>query len=351
MTTRRRSVSLLPDRLPGPRLFSDWRAVALLALVVCWGAGGIGLVKEARGQTIPLARLAPAPPPPVEATLPPGTDSVRAPAPPPALRPPPPWTFDAIGKLNARQAAYRNWTEGGLNTLAFTFSLNGKAVRETRRWKQTHTADLALGFIQRDTLTMRKADDRLNLSSALQYRGDGFFQTFSPTLAASLRTQFLAGFNYGKNPFPDDERDPPVQVSGFLAPATFTQSVGLTYGPEPWIDQRLSLGAKQVLVADDDLGVLYGLARRENVRYQAGLESTTELDREVIEDMQVQSSLRLFAAFNRDTPDMVWENTVSLKFNEWISLDFELTTLYDSDVVSALQVREVISLGAAVEMI
>jgi len=42
---------------------------------------------------------------------------------------------------------------------------------------------------------------------------------------------------------------------------------------------------------------------------------------------------------------------VSLKFNEWISFDFELTTLYDSDVITALQVRETISLGASVEMI
>lgn len=346
VTTRRRSARFqgrLLDVLPVPNL----RPAFVLALLLSGSAWA--LAGSARGQAVSLDRLAPAPPPPVEATLPAEAD-VRVPPLPPALRPPPPWTLDLIGKLSATQVAYSNWTEGGLNTLALTATLDGQAVRKTRRWKQTHAADLALGFIQRDTLTVRKADDRLRLSSALQYQGNGFFHTFSPTLAASLRTQFLDGLNYDKNPF-GDGRDPPVQVSGFLSPATLTQSVGLTYEPEPWIDQRLSLGAKQVLVAHEDLGVLYGLAPRENVRYEAGLESTTELDREVFDDMLVQSSLRLFASFNRESPDMVWENVVSLKFNEWISFDFELTTLYDSDVITALQVRETISLGASVKMI
>lgn len=309
---------------------------------------------EAYGQAV-IPRLMPMPVAPLQAPSTGlssvGADSLAAPTVLPELLPPPPWTFDVLGKLNASQAAYHNWTEGGLNTLAFTTVLNGQATRKSRNWKQTHTADFALGFIQQDTLTIRKADDRLRLSSSLQYRGNGFFRTFNPTIAASLRTQFLAGFNYDENPFPD-ERSLPVEVSDFLAPATLTQSVGLTYEPGPWLSQRLSLGAKEVLVTDRALRGLYGLPSSDGLRYEAGVESTTELDREFFEDVHVQSSLRLFAAFNReDVPDMLWENLVSLKFNEWLSLDFELATLYDGDVTQALQVREAISLGASIKML
>lgn len=278
------------------------------------------------------------------------TDSLRQPRLPPELRPSPPWAFDVGGKISASQAAYSNWTEGGLNTLALALALDGQAVRATPTWKQTHKAALAIGFIQRDTLSIRKANDRLHLSSNLQYRGSGFFKTFNPTLAAGLRTQFISGFNYTENPYPD-EREPPIKVSDFFSPATFTQSIGLTYEPEPWINQRLSLGTQEVIVAAEQLRVLYNLARHQSVRYEAGLESETELDREVFKNVQVQSSLRLFAAFNRDSPDMVWENLVSLEFNKWLSVDFELTALYDSDVTRALQVREVLSVGASVKMI
>ncbi len=237
-----------------------------------------------------------------------------------------------------------------MNTLALTIAFTGRAGRKTENWKQQHAANLAVGFIQQDTLTVRKANDRLHLSSTLRHRGNGFFQTFNPTLATSLRTQFLTEFNHKKNPF-SDGREPPVEVSDFLAPATFTQSVGLTYEPAPWISQRLSLGGKEVLVADRNLRALYGLTPGDGFRYDAGLESTTELDRRLFEDVRVQSSLRLFAAFNRDSPDMLGENLLRLKFNKWFSLDFEFDALYDGDVTRALQVREVISLAASLKML
>lgn len=318
-------------------------------VVLLLGSDPAGAWAQSVGASARLTPLPAVPPAAPSIVLPGRADSLLHM--PPALCPPPPWSLDATGKLNASQATYSNWTEGGLNTLALTVALKGEATHKTRRWKQTHAADLAVGFIQQDTLTVRKANDRLHLSSALQYRGDGFFRTFSPTLAASLRTQFLAGYNYDDNPF-SDERAFPVKVSDFLAPATFTQSVGLTYTPRPWLDQRLSVGAKEVLVNERHLRTLYALSPGDMVRYEAGLESTTELDRTFFEDVNVQSSLRLFAAFNReDAPDMIWENLVSLEFNTWLSLDFELTALYDSDVTQALQMREVVSLGASVEII
>lgn len=326
-------------------------------LILLFAIADLGGGRQAQAQVVSVpARLPPLPVASLNAppgmSHPVGPDSMDVPTALQILQPlPSPWEVDAIGKLSASQAAYRNWTEGGLNTLAFTTSLKGEAIHTTDSWKQSYTTDLAIGFVQQDTLTIRKASDRLHLTSTLQYRGDGFFRTFNPTVAMSLRTQFLTGFNYDQNPFGDD-REPPVEVSDFLSPATFTQSLGLTYEPKPWIAQRLSLGAKEVLVVDKNLRVLYDLPSGDGLRYEAGLESTTELDRRFFEDVHVQSSLQLFAAFNREeVPDMRWENLISLEFNKWLSLDFELAALYDSDVTQALQVREVVSLGASVEML
>jgi hypothetical protein len=331
-----------------PRFFAG--AAALLLL----GALAFGK-RPARAQAPVSARLTPAPtaalhtPPGLRPSVTP--DELTMPAALKALRPPPPWSVGATGRLSASQAAYRNWTEGGLNTLALTTALQGEATRKTETWQQTHKAQFTLGFIQQDTLAIRKADDRLLLSSTLQYRDAGFFQTFNPTLAVSLRTQFLGGHNYDENPF-EDQRETPVEVSDLFSPATVAQSIGLTYEPKPWATQRLSLGAKQVLVTEPRLRTLYGLSPNDGLRYDAGLESTTEVDRRFFEDVRVQSSLQLFAAFNREgLPDMRWENLVSLEFNDWLSLDFELAALYNRDVTQALQVREAVSLGASVTML
>lgn len=57
------------------------------------------------------------------------------------------WDVALSSKLSASQAAYSNWTEGGINTLAFTAGVNGKAHHRTRRWEQTYDLRLALGFI------------------------------------------------------------------------------------------------------------------------------------------------------------------------------------------------------------
>ena len=66
------------------------------------------------------------------------------------------------------------------------------------------------------------------------------------------RTQFTAGFNFEKNPL-GDVRTPPVKVSDFMSPGTFTQSIGMTYQAKPWISQRVGIGGKETVVMIEKL--------------------------------------------------------------------------------------------------
>lgn len=269
----------------------------------------------------------------------------------------PPWSFSLGGTLSAAQAAYNNWTEGGLNTLALTAGVDGKAERNSGAWTQTHEMRLALGFVKQDTLDVRKADDLVRLASAFQYEGDGFFQTFNPTLSATLRTQFAEGFNYDRVPkelqTPEGTRTPPVQVSSFLSPGVFTESLGLTAEPRAWLVQRLGIASKQTVVWERDVRPLYEFSADRAVRVQAGLSSTTEVNREVIEDVRLRSSLGLFTAFNQasNTPDVTWENVVTAKLNRYLSINFEFTTLYDPNISPDPQIKQSLSLGVRVVMI
>lgn len=263
------------------------------------------------------------------------------------------WQTNLTGKLAASQAGYQNWAEGGINTLAFTVATNGRAHRVAGRWQQKHESRLAYGLVKQDTLDFRKADDLISLVSSLQYQGDGFFNTFNPTVAASARTQFAPGFNYDKDPFNDSlMRELPVKVSDFLSPATFTQSIGLTYDPKPWITQRLGLAVKETVVGIERLRPLYGLDLDQAARVEAGLESRTAFDREILPNVQLQSTLGLFAAFNQvGSPDMIWENLVVMQVNKYLSVNFEFVTLYDKDVREDLQLKEVLSLGVSVVLL
>lgn len=231
------------------------------------------------------------------------------------------WDVTLSSKLSASQAAYSNWTEGGINTLAFTAGVNGKAHRRTRRWEQTYDLRLALGFIRQDSL--RKADDLIRLGAALQYEGEGFFATFNPTVAADARTQFAAGFNYDEVPSElqgEGASNPnlPVKVSAFMSPGTFTQTVGLTYDPRPWFTQRVGLSTKETVVTIERLRPIYGLRRSDPARFEAGLATTTEVDREVFENVRLKSTLGLFSALDGSgaTPDVTFENVVAMQVNE-----------------------------------
>lgn len=268
------------------------------------------------------------------------------------------WTYDATARLNASQAAYKDWEEGGgTNSLAFATTLRGQATRQSINWTQAHELRLSFGIFRQEEQNLRKAEDQIRWNSSLRYGGDDFFRLFKPTLAANLRTQFASGFDYSSNPFAgdvpeDDPRadlEPPVETSAFFAPAFITESVGLTYEPVESFTLRLGAASKQTVVRTRDFRVLYGVAENDIARIEAGAEFASSFDRKLTENIRYRSSLNIFFAFNQteDPPDALWENTVNLEVNDWLSTDLEFVALYDSDITRAIQLKETISLGVS----
>lgn len=279
-------------------------------------------------------------------------DSLEAPLTLPPLPPEEPaWVYDLVGRFAASQVRFAQWTEGGVNTVTGRARLEGVVERTQGSWSHTHQVRLTLGLVKQDTLAIRKAEDELNLRSTLRYQGRGFFEALNPTLASEVRTQFAPGFNYKKNPFQDDERKPPVRVSDFLAPAAFTQSIGLTF-EEEWFKSRFGVGTKETVVLDPPLRVLYKLERDQPFRMEMGIESRTHVDKEVTDNVMYVSTLGLFAAFNRpELPDLLWENEVNLKVNTWLNVSFEFTALYDRDLNTVIQRKQGFAVGVSYDFI
>jgi hypothetical protein len=260
----------------------------------------------------------------------------------------PVWEHDLSATLSGSQAGYKRWTEGGINSLAATSQVLGTFVRTSDSWLQTYELRLGIGILKQDTLAVRKAEDALRLKGQVSYTGDGKFHSFSPTVAVGLRTQFAPGFNYTKNPF-EDGRNPPVKVSDFFSPATFTQSLGMGFHSDFTFSQRLGIAAKETVILIERFRPVYGQVPSESVRLQLGIESHTEVDREVFSNVQVKSTLGLFAAFNQDElPDALWENAVLMKVNDWLSTNLEVVALYDRDISDAVQIKEVFSVGISI---
>ena len=262
-----------------------------------------------------------------------------------------PWTTEVVARILASQTGTQNWVEDGANTLHSTLRFDITTTRTSKTWDQKHESRLALGVVKQDTLNFRKADDEIRLRSTFRYHGEGFFKHINPTIATDFSTQFASGFNYKKNPFVDGG-PAPVKVSGFFAPATFSQTLGLTYAPQKSFQHRMGVGAKQTIVSIEHIRPLYNLSLDQSTRLEMGFESRTEVDKEVFENVHLKSSLGLFAAFNKaNVPDLLWESQVQMKVNKWLGVNMEFKALYDRDIARQLQLKESFSLGVVYSIV
>lgn len=267
------------------------------------------------------------------------------------------WTRNLTGNLSGSQAAYKDWQEGGLNSLSLSTSISGRAERSSRRWGQTHELRLTFGFINQEEEEFRKSEDLIRLQSSFRYKGNGFFRVLNPTIAANLRTQFAKGFDYSGNPFPSGtpqaNEDAPVQTSAFFSPAFFIESLGLTYEPAEWYSMRLAAATKQTVVLNEDLRVLYDVDLDKAARVEAGAEFAAALNREIAENVRYTSNFNAFFSFNQtdDPPDFIWENVFTMKVNSWLSTQFEFVALFDKNTTDAIQLKEVLSLGVSFVLI
>lgn len=254
------------------------------------------------------------------------------------------WKKSLDALLAGSQASYDNWSEGGINSLAFTASLTGNASRRTTSWVQKHEMRLALGSLKQDTTDFRKADDVISLVSTFQYRNETTFAKWNPTASIDFRTQFANGFDYGGAE--------PVKVSAFFSPATIQETVGFSYNPEEWFSWLIGLAGKQTIVGIEELRPNYGNELDEVLRFEVGFNTRATVDKDIFENVHLKSGLGVFAAFGKvDEPDIRWENLVTMSVNNWLSVGFEFVAFLDKDISDDWQLKQVLSTGITVGLL
>ena len=254
------------------------------------------------------------------------------------------WQTDLTAILAGSQASYNNWVEGGINSVAFTTSLEGNANKTTENWITKLEGRFALGFLKQDTVDVRKADDLIQLGATFQYKNDAGLAKWNPTAALTLRTQFADGFDFSTSP--------ETKVSSFFAPAVLTQTLGFTYQPEPWFSWLIGFSAKETVVGIERFRPLYGNDLDETVRLESGFDSTMKFERDIVENVRLKSGLNVFGAFNNiERPDVRWENLVTMTVNSWLTVNFEFVTFYDLDLSDEVQTKQVLSTGVSLSIL
>ena len=72
---------------------------------------------------------------------------------------------------------------------------------------------------------------------------------------------------------------------------------------------------------------------------------------DLMENISLQTKLNLFSSYkkNLDQTDVSWETLLLMRVNKYITTNFNTHLIYDEDVTTDVQFKEVLSVGVAFE--
>jgi len=146
--------------------------------------------------------------------------------------------FKTIAGLNFSQVSFSNWSQGGQNLLAISFSLNPSLEYKFSGWRMFHQVAAILGKTKTGGRYFITTDNEIYFESVFSmnigWKTDPFF-------GINLRTPITGGYDY--------EKDPPEKIADFFDPAYITQSIGFSYEIRKIFWSRMGVGV-QLIIAD-----------------------------------------------------------------------------------------------------
>jgi len=248
------------------------------------------------------------------------------------------WVPKGVLGINLSQVSFENWTQGGDNSISFTFFSNMGIHYIGDIWKWRNSLKFTYGRSKIGNEGYKTNDNEIFFESTLN-RNVGWL--FNPYFGITARTAVAAGFNY--------DVTPAEQIVGFLDPFYLTEGIGLIYDQIPNFRTRLGLGFKQTFADEfkdkytDDPETAGDI---ESFKNETGIESVTEFEWVFLENMAYKGYLRLFGRFeNISVWDVRWDNTITAKVNDYFNVNINVLLIYDVDETLRTQLKEAYQLG------
>jgi len=255
------------------------------------------------------------------------------------------WTSEFSAGLNFNQAAFSgNWKSGGINSLAFSSIIAGKANYAKDRITWDNEVELLFGIVNNEGEGSRKSNDRIFLDSKLGY---GLSDNWSSYFSLNFLSQFTEGYEYNE----DGTR---TLISGFMSPGFLTASLGFEYKPNEEFALRLSpFSPRLTFVTDKNLYLAvpenYGVPIGETVRTEwLAMQIYATYDKNITETFNIKSRYQLFAnyeTFAWKTLDHRLDITLTAKITNLINVTLTSINLYDIDQDPGVQYSQGLALG------
>ena len=247
------------------------------------------------------------------------------------------WNPSGVVGVNLSQIAFKDWTQGGTNALAYTLFSNFGVIYFDNPWKWRTSLKAAFGRTKLEEQGYRTTDNELYFESIVT-RKIGW--AVDPYFALTIRSAITKGYDY--------KVDPAVQIVGLFDPGYFTEAIGFKYSQGEIFSSRLGIAIQQTIA--DKFATLYTddseTPELEKFKFDTGLESVTEVKYNFYDNMTYLSFLRLFSRFNSlDVWDVRWDNTIAAKVNNYITVNFNVVLVHEISQSRRTQFKEALNIG------
>lgn len=254
------------------------------------------------------------------------------------------WNFHFVGALNGNQAAYSNWSAGGVNSFALTGATLFQAMYREQQFGYQMDINLKYGQAQLQGKGLRKTDDMIKFNNQVDlYMNNPVYSAF---VLVSFQSQFDKGFKYHDNA-------PNEFISSFLSPAYIQEVAGYSYQPVDFFKAKLGFSFKQTIVKDTVLSTRYGLKPNHYLRSESGAYIGIQFQKTILPNVTLSSGFDSFTSFSKKitSTDISWNNELIGQINKFMSADLQFSLVYNDDVTKALQVKQVLGLGVNVTIL
>src|SRR5690554_5012219 len=135
------------------------------------------------------------------------------------------WQPSWVASLNGAQAAYNNWSQGGVSSVSGTASSVLTMLFRDGQYGYGFRTNLKYGQANIKGQGVRKTDDVISVRNRFSYNFEegGEISVYG---MVAFETQFDRGYKYDAGPAGQDSL-----ISNFFAPAYLTEGAGLAYAP------------------------------------------------------------------------------------------------------------------------
>ncbi|MBK9331465.1 MAG: DUF3078 domain-containing protein [Ignavibacteria bacterium] len=248
----------------------------------------------------------------------------------------PGWNPKGVLGIGISQVALSNWSKGGENLLSITGISDFSNHLLSKPWILKNNLKVTLGSTKTGSNSFQTNDNDLRLEDVLIYDAGWLF---NPYVSNEIRTSVLNGYDY--------TLDPAVQISAFFDPGYVTQSIGFTYG-NPNFSTRLGFAFQETFTNKfrqftDDLETS---DKTEAFKFQTGVESVTESNFTVADNILYTGRLRLFSAFETfDVWDIGFDNTFTAVVNDFLNVNLNVLVVYEKAQSLKTQLKEGLQVG------